>query len=220
MLGQVPSRTAGAGVPHLTWSQWVAVILPAHRDHHRHRRRGAAAGALLRRQVRLPHLPEPGPAAFGAANIASGLSSGFTIGSSTSRAAAMDQAGSRTQLPLLVMAAGALALLLFGAGLLADIPSPAIGAIVGVSVAKLIGTARVPPPVAAVPLRIPHRRNVFPRRTADRTTGRHRAGLRAVADQPVAQGRPSRGRRARGFGRPACVADRRPTTTSTRPSRV
>jgi MFS superfamily sulfate permease-like transporter len=76
--------------------------------------------------------------AFGAANVASGLSSGFTIGSSTSRAAAMDQAGSRTQLPLLVMAAGALLLLLFGADLLADIPSPAIGAIVGVSVTKLI----------------------------------------------------------------------------------
>ena len=43
----------------------------------------------------------------------------------------MDQAGSRTQLPLLVMAAGALVLLVFGADLLADIPSPAIGAIVG-----------------------------------------------------------------------------------------
>jgi MFS superfamily sulfate permease-like transporter len=77
--------------------------------------------------------------AFGAANIASGVSSGFTVGSSTSRAAAMDQSGSRTQLPLLVMAAGALALLLFGADLLAGIPSPAIGAIVGVSVVKLMG---------------------------------------------------------------------------------
>ena len=33
--------------------------------------------------------------AFGGANLASGLSSGFTIGSATSRAAAMDQAGSR-----------------------------------------------------------------------------------------------------------------------------
>jgi MFS superfamily sulfate permease-like transporter len=81
--------------------------------------------------------------AFGAANVASGMSSGFTIGSSTSRAAAMDQSGSRTQLPLLVMAVGALLLLLFGADLLAGIPSPAIGAIVGVSVVKLTGLSEL-----------------------------------------------------------------------------
>jgi SulP family sulfate permease len=59
--------------------------------------------------------------AFGGANLASGLSSGFTIGSATSRAAAMDQAGSRTQVPMLVTAAGALLILRFGADLLAGI---------------------------------------------------------------------------------------------------
>lgn len=51
----------------------------------------------------------------------------------------MDQAGSRTQLPSLVLAAGTLLLLLFGTALLADIPSPAIGAIVGVAVLPLLG---------------------------------------------------------------------------------
>ncbi|MBX7433219.1 STAS domain-containing protein [Mycobacterium sp. Y57] len=80
-------------------------------------------------------------AAFGAANVAAGLSSSFTVGSSTSRTAAVDQAGSRTQLPSLVMATGALLLLLFGTALLADIPSPAIGAIVAVAVLKLLGVA-------------------------------------------------------------------------------
>ena len=53
----------------------------------------------------------------------------------------MDQAGTRSQLPLLVMAAGTLLLLLFGTGLLSDIPSPAIGAIVAVAVLKLINVA-------------------------------------------------------------------------------
>src|SRR5690606_5203035 len=73
------------------------------------------------------------------ANIASGLTGSFAVGSSTSRTAAMDQAGSRTQLPSLVLAVGSLLLLMFGTALLSDIPSPAIGAIVAVAVARLIG---------------------------------------------------------------------------------
>ncbi|PYI38052.1 sodium-independent anion transporter [Arthrobacter psychrolactophilus] len=77
--------------------------------------------------------------AFGAANIASGISGSFAMGSSTSRTAAMDQAGSRTQLPSIVMAAGTFLLLLFGTALLAQIPSPAIGAVVAVAVFKLLG---------------------------------------------------------------------------------
>jgi MFS superfamily sulfate permease-like transporter len=139
VLGAVPSGPPVLAFPRLDWHRWVEVILPA-----------AAIttvtvgeGLLLARSYADKYgyttSPNRDLAALGAANIASGLSSGFTIGSSTSRAAAMDQAGSRTQLPLLVMAGGALLLLIFGAGLLADIPSPAIGAIVGVSVAKLIG---------------------------------------------------------------------------------
>lgn len=77
--------------------------------------------------------------AFGAANIAAGLSSSFAVGSSTSRTAAMDQLRSRTQLPSLVLAVGALLLLLFGTAMLAQIPSPAIGAVVAVAVLNLLG---------------------------------------------------------------------------------
>ena len=138
-LGSVPSGPPVLAFPHLDWHQWVQVILPALAI----TTVTVGEGLLLARSYSDKYgyttSPNRDLAAFGAANIASGLSSGFTIGSSTSRAAAMDQAGSRTQLPLLVMAGGALLLLIFGADLLADIPSPAIGAIVGVSVAKLIG---------------------------------------------------------------------------------
>ena len=137
-LGSVPSGPPVLAFPRLDWHQWVAVILPALAI----TTVTVGEGLLLARSYADKYgyrtSPDRDLLAFGAANIASGLSSGFTIGSSTSRAAAMDQAGSRTQLPLLVMAAGALLLLVFGAGLLADIPSPAIGAIVAVSVAKLI----------------------------------------------------------------------------------
>ncbi len=77
--------------------------------------------------------------AFGLGNIAAGAQGSFAMGASTSRTAAMDQAGSRTQLPSLVLAAGTLLLLLFGTALLADIPSPAIGAVVGVAILPLLG---------------------------------------------------------------------------------
>ncbi|WP_285113676.1 SulP family inorganic anion transporter [Leifsonia sp. fls2-241-R2A-40a] len=77
--------------------------------------------------------------AFGVANLGAGVSGGFTVGSSTSRTAAMDQAGSRTQLPSLIAAAGTLLLLIFGTSLLEDIPSAAIGAIVAVAVFPLLG---------------------------------------------------------------------------------
>lgn len=77
--------------------------------------------------------------AFGASNVAAGATGGFTLGSSTSRTAAMDQAGSRTQLPTIVAAVGTLLLVLFGTGLLENIPSPAIGAVVSIAILPLLG---------------------------------------------------------------------------------
>ncbi len=77
--------------------------------------------------------------AFGAANVAAGASGAFTMGSSTSRTAAMDQAGSRTQVPALVTAVATLLLVVFGTGVLEHIPSPAIGAIITVAVVPLLG---------------------------------------------------------------------------------
>ena len=139
VLGSVPSGPPVLAFPSLDWHLWVAVMLPALAI----TTVTVGEGLLLARSYadRYGYTTSPNRdlLAFGAANVASGLSSGFTIGSSPSRAAAMDQSGSRTQLPLLIMAAGALLLLLFGADLMAGIPSPAIGAIVGVSVVKLIG---------------------------------------------------------------------------------
>ena len=57
---------------------------------------------------------------------------------------------------------GTLLLLLFGTGLLSDIPSPAIGAIVAVAV-LVDQRRRVPAPVAAVPVRVRRRCNMFRR---------------------------------------------------------
>ncbi|MBB5640745.1 SulP family inorganic anion transporter [Cryobacterium roopkundense] len=79
--------------------------------------------------------------ALGVVNIASGATGGFSVGSSASRTAAMDQTGSRTQLPSIVAALGTLVLVLYGTTLLADVPAPAIGAIVAVAVVPLLGVA-------------------------------------------------------------------------------
>lgn len=86
-------------------------------------------------------VPDRDLAAIGAANVAAGVSGGFAVGASTSRTAAMDQAGSRTQLPTLIAAVGTLALVLFGTALLEDIPLPAIGAVVAVAIIPLLGVS-------------------------------------------------------------------------------
>jgi high affinity sulfate transporter 1 len=139
VLGVVPAGPPVFSWPVLSWANWLALI-PS----------GialtmvtVAEGLLVSRSYGEKHHYATSPNrdlfAFGLANIASGASSSFAVGSSTSRTAAMDSAGSRTQLPSLVLAAGTLLLLLFGTALLADIPSPAIGAIVGVAVLPLLG---------------------------------------------------------------------------------
>lgn len=139
VLGEVDAGLPALRWPAVDWTTWLLLIPSA----------AAltlvttAEGLLVSRSYAEQHGYRTNPnrdlAAFGAANIASGISGGFSVGSSTSRTAAMDQAGSRTQLPSLVMAAGVVLLLLFGTALLRDIPSPAIGAIVAVAIVPLLG---------------------------------------------------------------------------------
>ncbi len=133
-----------AGPPTLTWpvldlGTWVALIPSALAL----TLVTTAEGLLVARSYGEKRHYETSPnrdlMAFGVGNIAAGLTGGFTVGSSTSRTAAMDQAGSRTQLPSIVTAVGTLLLVLFGTALLEHIPNPAIGAIVAVAVVPLLG---------------------------------------------------------------------------------
>lgn len=135
-----------AGAPAITWpqitpAQWLQVTPSAFAL----TMVAIAEGLLVARRYGQKRgyttSPNRDLAAFGAANFAAGVSGGFTIGSSTSRTAALDDAGSRTQLPAIVAALGTLLLVLFGTALLEHIPSPAIGAIVAVAVLPLLGIA-------------------------------------------------------------------------------
>jgi high affinity sulfate transporter 1 len=139
VLGEVP-----AGLPSLTWpdltvQEWFAVAPAAMALTLVTVAEGLLVARAYAEKNHYPTRPNRDLLAFGVGNIAAGVQGSFAIGASTSRTAAMDQAGSRTQLPSLVLAGGTALLLVFGTALLADIPSPAIGAIVAVAVVPLVG---------------------------------------------------------------------------------
>ncbi len=76
--------------------------------------------------------------AFGAANVAAGLTGAFFVGSSASRTAAMDGQGTRSQIPSLVAGLVVAIVLLFLSGLLALLPDAVLGGIVANAVLSLI----------------------------------------------------------------------------------
>lgn len=139
VLGPVEAGPPTLTWPELSWDVWLALVPSAMAL----TMVTVAEGLLVARSYGekrgYPTSPDRDLLAFGAANIAAGATGGFAVGSSTSRTAAMDQVGSRTQLPAVVAAVGTLALLVFGTALLEHIPSPAIGAIVGVAIVPLLG---------------------------------------------------------------------------------
>ncbi len=139
VLGEVPAGFPALTVPQLTWVQWLALVPSALALTMVTVAEGLLVARSYSEKRHYPVRPNRDLLAFGLGNVAAGFQGSFAVGSSTSRTAAMDQAGSRTQLPSIVLAVGTLLLLLFGTALLADIPSPAIGAIVGVAVVPLLG---------------------------------------------------------------------------------
>ena len=139
VLGEVPAGPPSFTWPVIEWSMWLALVPSALALTLVTTAEGLLVSRAYAEKNGYPFHANRDLVAFGLGNIAAGAQGGFAMGSSTSRTAAMDQAGSRTQLPSLVLAVGTLLLLLFGTALLADIPSPAIGAVVGVAILPLLG---------------------------------------------------------------------------------
>ncbi|UTX52009.1 SulP family inorganic anion transporter [Leucobacter aridicollis] len=139
VLGEVTAGPPTFAVPHISVAEWLSLIPSALAL----TMVTIAEGLLVSRSYAEKNVYRTKPNrdlfAFGTANVLAGLFSSFAVGSSTSRTAAMDAASSRTQLPTLVTAVGALLLLLFGTSILATIPAPAIGAVVAVAVVRLLG---------------------------------------------------------------------------------
>lgn len=139
VLGAVPAGPPALTWPILDWTTWLALVPSAIALTMVTTAEGLLVVRAYSEKRHYPTRPNRDLFAFGLSNIVAGAQGAFSVGSSTSRTAAMDQAGSRTQLPSFVLAAGTLLLLLFGTALLADIPSPAIGAIVGIAILPLLG---------------------------------------------------------------------------------
>lgn len=139
VLGEVPAGPPTLTWPVLEWSTWLMLVPSAIALTMVTTAEGLLVSRSYAEKRHYPFRANRDLFAFGVANIAAGAQGSFSVGSSTSRTAAMDQAGSRTQLPSVVLAVGTLLLLLFGTALLADIPSPAIGAIVAVAIVPLLG---------------------------------------------------------------------------------
>ncbi len=78
---------------------------------------------------------------IGAANMAAGIFQGFPIGSSLSKSAASDRAGTKTPLALLVGAAATILVALFLVGVFRTLPEPTLGAIVVVAVSGMMKIA-------------------------------------------------------------------------------
>jgi high affinity sulfate transporter 1 len=81
--------------------------------------------------------------AMGAANAATGLFQGFPISTSSSRTAVAESVGSKTQLTGLVGAVALALILLFATGLLENLPSSALAAVVIAAVLSLIDVAAI-----------------------------------------------------------------------------
>lgn len=141
VLGAIPAGPPALTWPVLAWQQWLALVPSAIALTLVTSAEGLLVARSYTEKRGYATQPNRDLLALGAANIAAGASGSFAVGASTSRTAAMDQAGSRTQLPALVLAAGTILFLLFGTALLASIPMPAIGAIVGVAVLPLLGVS-------------------------------------------------------------------------------
>lgn len=139
VLGEVPAGPPELTWPVLDWAMWAALIPSAIALTLVTTAEGLLVSRSYGEKRGYPFRANRDLLALGLGNIAAGAQGSFAMGASTSRTAAMDQAGSRTQLPSLVLAAGTLLLLLFGTALLADVPSPAIGAVVGVAILPLLG---------------------------------------------------------------------------------
>lgn len=81
--------------------------------------------------------------AFGAANVAAGLTGSLVMGSSASRTAAMDSAGARSQIPSLVASLVVTITLIFFSNFLALLPSAALAGVVASAVLGLIEVNKI-----------------------------------------------------------------------------
>ncbi|MCW5846845.1 MAG: STAS domain-containing protein, partial [Anaerolineae bacterium] len=138
---QVPAGLPGLTLPRASFAQWMALIpgalaLVA---------LTASEGLLLARNYAQTYNyvvdSDQEMFAYGVANVAAGFTGALPVGTSSSRSAAMDDAGMRSQWPTVVAAIVVALVLLFFTDLLALLPSAVLAGVVANAVLKLIDIA-------------------------------------------------------------------------------
>ena len=141
LLGEIPSGLPSLSFPTVGLSTWIDLLgtsvaiavltvaeglLVASSAARRHHDAFESNGELL---------------SMGAANIAASVTSGMPIGASASRTAAVESAGSRSQLPALVSAVVVVVVALYLTDLVAEIPTAALAGLVANAVVSIIDVA-------------------------------------------------------------------------------
>jgi sulfate permease, SulP family len=138
VLGEIPSGLPDLSLPTLDFWTWVdlfgtAVAIAV---------LTIAEGLLVASAAARRHddeLEVNGElASMGIANIAAAVTSGMPIGASASRSAAVEAAGSRSQMPALVSAVIVMVVALYFTDLVAEIPSAALAGLVANAVVSVI----------------------------------------------------------------------------------
>ena len=141
VLGDIPSGLPSLSFPTVGLSTWIELLgtavaiavlttaeglLVAGSAARRHHDQFDSNGELL---------------SMGAANVVAAVSSGMPIGASASRSAAVESAGSRSQLPALVSAVVVVIVALYLTDLIAEIPTAALAGLVANAVISVIDVA-------------------------------------------------------------------------------
>ena len=138
VLGEIPSGLPSLSFPTLDFWTWVDLFGTAVAIAVLSIAEGllVASSAARRKGDELEVNGEV--AAMGLANIAAGLTSGMPIGASASRSAAVEAAGSRSQMPALVSAVIVMVVALYLTDLVAEIPSAALAGLVANATVSII----------------------------------------------------------------------------------
>ena len=138
VLGPVPAGLPAPTFPLMPLDAWLALLpvalaLAA---------LAVAEGVLISQNEGRRHgetiVPNDEVFAYGLSNVAAALFSGMPMGASASRTAALSTTGARTQVPAALAAVLAGVVALFFTGLIAAIPTAALGGIVANAVLKII----------------------------------------------------------------------------------
>jgi MFS superfamily sulfate permease-like transporter len=138
VLGEVPSGLPSLTLPQLSALEYVSLLPGALAVCGITLADGLLVGRSYAEKRGYPIDANQEMFAFGAANVAGAVTGSFVSGSSGSRTAAMDGAGSRSQVPSVVGAGVVALVLVFFSSLLSLLPNAALGGIVANAVLALI----------------------------------------------------------------------------------